>query len=796
MKSFRRLASLITNTPPATPPTRKPALVVERLETRDVPATFTVSTLADSGGGSLRQAVADANAAVGVDDVVFAPALAGQVVLTTGEIGITDGVNILGTGAGRVSVSGNNNSRIFYIDTAVARDDVLISGLTLTGGRARDVSAALGDGLDGGALYNVNADLTLQNCVITGNVSDDGAGGGVVHSGYGRLLVQSTVFTNNNSYGSGAGLYAGRGATSITIEDCTFSGNTAGIHGGAVYIRGAAASEIRRSTFDTNTADRAGGALYFGGDNSGVRLAIDRSTFSNNTAGSDGGALYLRTGQVTITNSTFSGNKTDSDGGAISMNEFAFNPSGSSLTIQNSTITGNIAGNDGTGDGGGLYLGQRSQTEVPDLVRNVTVTVENTIIANNLQNLNVANDVVRAANAGNDTTTLNVRFTLIETTPTTGVAGTVNGTNAGNIFGVDPQLGPLANNGGPTQTHALLPGSPAINTGDPAFAAPPSTDQRGQGFARVNGGRVDIGAFEVQPPVVTPPGPQPPTTPTVPLRAGGTGFGGQGAVAVFGPDLVARLGFFAFPGYTGPVHVATGDINRDGVNDIFVSTAVGADHVKVFDGANGALLRSFLAFGGFTGGLSVGAADVNGDGVADIVVGTLSRADHVKVFDGTTNGTEIRSFLAFGGFDGGVTVAGAGADVVVGTASRSTHVKLFTGGNGAALARSFFAFQGGTTGVSVGASDLNGDGVFDIVAGTATVSSHVKAFAGGSNAELFSRFAFPGHIGGISVAGDGSSVLVGATGVAPAHVKRFSAAGLETGSVIFFPGFNGGIEVG
>lgn len=237
MKSFRRLASLITNTPPATPPTRKPALVVERLETRDVPATFTVSTLADSGGGSLRQAVADANAAVGVDDVVFAPALAGQVVLTTGEIGITDGVNILGTGAGRVSVSGNNNSRIFYIDTAVARDDVLISGLTLTGGRARDVSAALGDGLDGGALYNVNADLTLQNCVITGNVSDDGAGGGVVHSGYGRLLVQSTVFTNNNSYGSGAGLYAGRGATSITIEDCTFSGNTAGIHGGAVYIR-------------------------------------------------------------------------------------------------------------------------------------------------------------------------------------------------------------------------------------------------------------------------------------------------------------------------------------------------------------------------------------------------------------------------------------------------------------------------------------------------------------------------------------------------------------------------------
>jgi hypothetical protein len=73
-------------------------------------------------------------------------------------------------------------------------------------------------------------------------------------------------------------------------------------------------------------------------------------------------------------------------------------------------------------------------------------------------------------------------------------------TGPGDQINTDPLLGPLQNNGGPTFTHALLPGSPAIDAGDPNFTPPPLNDQRGCSFDRVFNGRIDIGSFEVQPP--------------------------------------------------------------------------------------------------------------------------------------------------------------------------------------------------------------------------------------------------------------------------------------------------------
>jgi hypothetical protein len=89
----------------------------------------------------------------------------------------------------------------------------------------------------------------------------------------------------------------------------------------------------------------------------------------------------------------------------------------------------------------------------------------------------------------------------------------ISGDTTGNILNVLPLLGPLANNGGPTQTHALLTGSPAINAGSNALASALTTDQRGPGFLRNVGGRVDIGAFEfdgcnpdITPPAITCPG--------------------------------------------------------------------------------------------------------------------------------------------------------------------------------------------------------------------------------------------------------------------------------------------------
>ena len=88
--------------------------------------------------------------------------------------------------------------------------------------------------------------------------------------------------------------------------------------------------------------------------------------------------------------------------------------------------------------------------------------------------------------------TFTANFSLLGT-------GVSPGAGSGNVFNNNPQLGLLADNGGPTLTHALLPGSPAIDAGDPSFASPPDSDQRGAPFVRVSGGRIDIGAFELQP---------------------------------------------------------------------------------------------------------------------------------------------------------------------------------------------------------------------------------------------------------------------------------------------------------
>src|SRR5262249_44018581 len=134
----------------------------------------------------------------------------------------------------------------------------------------------------------------------------------------------------------------------------------------------------------------------------------------------------------------------------------------------------------------------------------------------------------------------------------------------------------------------------------------------------------------------------------------------------------------------------------------------GFDHVKVFSGANtDVLLQSFLAFGGFLGGVTVAGGETNGDGVADVIVGAASAVSPVKVFSGTNSNVLLQSFLAFPGF---------------------------------------------TAGATVGASDLNGDGRADIVVGTKPSAAAVKAFDGLTLNLLQSFLPFPGFLGGVSVA--------------------------------------------
>src|SRR5262249_4251551 len=135
----------------------RPRLGFESLDARIVPATFHVTTLADDGAGSLRAAVAGANAHAGADTIVFDDRLTGTIALTGGELDLTDAVKINGPGADKLTVSGGNLSRVFTVE---AGETVSISGLTIAGGNA-------GDG-NGGGIDNFGA-LTVRDSVFSGN---------------------------------------------------------------------------------------------------------------------------------------------------------------------------------------------------------------------------------------------------------------------------------------------------------------------------------------------------------------------------------------------------------------------------------------------------------------------------------------------------------------------------------------------------------------------------------------------------------------------------------------------------
>src|SRR5262249_7428485 len=144
----------------------------------------------------------------------------------------------------------------------------------------------------------------------------------------------------------------------------------------------------------------------------------------------------------------------------------------------------------------------------------------------------------------------------------------------------------------------------------------------------------------------------------------GVGSGAGPHVKVFDGATGAEVrSFFAFDGFSGGVFVAAGDLNGDGRAEVIVGAAANG-HVKVFDGGTGALVRSFSADAGWSGGLSVAAGDVDGDGRADIITGAGRGAagGHVKVFSGLDNSL-LRSFYAFAnGFAG---AAGLGAEVAL-----------------------------------------------------------------------------------------------------------------------------------
>ena len=328
----------------------------------------------------------------------------------------------------------------------------------------------------GGGIHNRNRSTTVTNSTVSGNVSRRNGGG--IYNRSGVITVTNSTVSGNSSNRHGGGVWSR--SRSITITDSTVSGNSARLSAAGVYSHDVT---VTNSTVSGNSAGDIGGGLYATGS-----LTITNSTVSGNSATNKGGGSYHRN-HATITNSTISGNSSNRGGGMYARG-------GGDVTLINSTVSGNSA-ND---RGGGIFMRNRNGGNL--ILSNATIAFNtantagggifvNTTTNNSISNSLIANNVDMSGSAPNisgDLSNSTITNSLIQ--DTTGITAGVptNGVD-GNIIGQDPLLAPLADNGGPTQTHALLAGSPAID-GSGVGATP--NDQRG--IAAM--GTRDIGAFE------------------------------------------------------------------------------------------------------------------------------------------------------------------------------------------------------------------------------------------------------------------------------------------------------------
>jgi hypothetical protein len=221
-----------------------------------------------------------------------------------------------------------------------------------------------------------------------------------------------------------------------------------------------------------------------------------------------GGGGIACSGSVTVINSTISGNTVAGGGAPTGGGGIACS---GSVTVINSTISGNTVGGGGlpTGGGGiGIRNGATLTLTNSTLSDNSAPSGQGGAISNAGQTM-IGDTVLNAGASGGTIFNNGGTITSLGYNIASDNGGGVL-TGPGDQINTNPMLGPLQDNGGPTFTHALLPGSPAINAGDPSFTPPPFFDQRGPGFNRVANGRIDKGSFEVQTPRRTPtPRPRP-----------------------------------------------------------------------------------------------------------------------------------------------------------------------------------------------------------------------------------------------------------------------------------------------
>ena len=508
--------------------------------------TNTVINLNDSGADSLRAVI---NSSVSGDTVAFNSGLTGTIVLTSGQLVITNNLTINGPGPSTLAVSGNNSNRVFMINDSIS---VNISGLTIcnglsTGMNGVDLSASCdvnpdykiqpaagGDGIGGGILNN--GALSLSNCTLSGNVASGGPGG----SGTGLGLNCNNVHYVVDSYGTNGGVGLGGAIWNggyLTTVECSFSNNLAvggvGGNGDFRYNGGDGGFSAGGAVFNTYHWSAANCCFSYNSANggNGGKGGYYGNTIVQILPGTGGNGLYALGGAIfsknecAITNSTFclnsstggsggqggdgdtflnvsggtGGNGGDASGGAL----YLFPAAGSVCRIYSCTISSNgvykgSAGPGGSGQpigtsgnlglvfGGGVY--NASYLTV--------IYFQNTIVAWNTLPLfaNVKDGADMFQNP------ISQGFNLIGIT--NGSSGWISTDKTGDINNpLDPKLGPLRDNGGLTYTTALLSGSPAIDKGTNNAG---SKDQRGMSrpldisiISNAPGGDgSDIGAYE------------------------------------------------------------------------------------------------------------------------------------------------------------------------------------------------------------------------------------------------------------------------------------------------------------
>jgi len=566
--------------------------ILEHLEDRRVLATYMVTSLADSGAGSLRGALQSANATGATDVIVFDETLTGTINLgvANGSLQITSPVSIQGPGSGSMTVDANATSsdkfRVFEISDAA--NDVSITGLTLTGGMVDDGGGGIlfrsadtltlvdtvvtgNQASSGGGIYSeYEGSVVLQSSSVSGNTAESGKGGGI-HAVDGDVTLTDSTISGNYSYSDGAGIFS-QYAGNISITDSQVANNKvteAGYHGGGIYgangditITGSTISgneskgdgggvysykgslTISNTTITGNSADYGGGGVFnYEGD-----LTITSSVFTNNNADyGSGGGIGNTAGRLTISGTRITDNQAVGDGGGVATNNGLVDISESLIASNTATIDGGgiasatgvvlvtnstISGNTSTGRGGGIQAdaapvrlvhvtlafnstgGAGGGIGVVDDSTGESLLIYNSIIASNTAttgpDIHIPNDPGTALDIQSSLISNNTDSTL------TASAGDANGNVIGSAASpVNPNLSPLANNGGATNTHDFSYISPATDAANLALSlyfgadgnigggddVALTTDQRSGLYARNAIGLAagpDMGALEKQ----------------------------------------------------------------------------------------------------------------------------------------------------------------------------------------------------------------------------------------------------------------------------------------------------------